>query len=219
MQKILGREIRRAIIVDDDPLARDAYAYAIEELNLEPFKFSGPLDDLNSFIKGLRPAEDVMVCDYHLKRHNYACCNGDALMAECYKEKIPGILCSTFTDVDATIRRDYLKNIPARLETDSPQPEELISAWEKCIREMDGTFHPTRKSWRTLIRVEEKDSKSRVVYVVIPAWDTQKKVRVDYNSLPQKMLRIMRPNYRFHAGVNIGARRYEDLFFDFGELK
>ena len=103
MQKILGREIRRAIIVDDDPSARDAYAYPIEELNLQPVKIPR-LHDPKSFIKDLSPSEDVVVCDYHLKMHDYAKCNGDAFMAACYEANIPGVLSSTLTRV----RHDFL---------------------------------------------------------------------------------------------------------------
>ena len=216
MQKILGREIRRAIIVDDDPSARDAYAYPIEELNLQPVKIPR-LHDPKSFIKDLSPSEDVVVCDYHLKMHDYAKCNGDAFMAACYEANIPGVLCSTFTDFDVMIRRDYLRSIPVRLEPSELQPQKLTSAWEKCILELNGTIDPTRKSWRTLVRVEENDHESRVVYVVIPSWDSQKKVRIDHASFPKKMLEEVQPDYRFLAKVNVGAERHQDLFFDFGE--
>ena len=40
---IQGREITRVVIVDDDPDARDGYAYPVEDLALEPLKISGPI--------------------------------------------------------------------------------------------------------------------------------------------------------------------------------
>lgn len=218
--QILDREIRRAIIVDDEPAARDAYAYPIEELNLEPVKIEGPLDDPTAFIKKtLRSSEDVIVCDYHLKRHDYAKNNGDALMAACYNAGVPGILCSSFTDADATIRRDYLKSIPVRLEISDLNPDRIRIALEECILEMNGIIAPARKAWRTLVRVEENDSESRVVYVVIPAWNVHKKIRIAHDSFPQQMLAEMSHHGRFHARVNIGAQSHDDLFVDFGELR
>lgn len=216
MQKIRDREILRAIIVDDDPPARDACAYLVEELDLEPVKIPR-LPGLKSFIKDLRPSEDVVICDYRLKVHDYAKCNGDALVAACHEANVPGVLYSTFADVDAMIRRDYLRKIPVRLEPSDLQPHKLKIAWKKCILELNGIIDSTRKSWRTLVRVEENDRESRVAYVVISSWDAQKKVRIDHASFPKDLLEKIQPNYRFLARVNVGAKCHEDLFFDFGE--
>ena len=154
--RIDGKEISRVLILDDDPAAREGYAYPVEELQLEAVKVPGPIDAPASFLGGVR-ASDVVVCDYHLRKHNYAACDGDIIVAECYKAGIPGMLCTTFTDVDATIRRDCLRYIPALLKTNSPEPRAFIEAWRSCLSEMQGMFRPTRKPWRTLVRIAEVD--------------------------------------------------------------
>ena len=117
--QLQNRTISRALIIDDDPDARESYEYAIEELELKPHPVEGPLPDLESFIAGLQ-ASDVLLCDYHLrKRSGYATCDGDRLIAECYKANVPGVLCTTFTD--AVLRRDYLRYIPGLIKDSSPE--------------------------------------------------------------------------------------------------
>ena len=209
---IHDREVGRVLIVDDEPAARDGYAYPVEELGLEPGKVQGPVGAPESFIARVTPS-DVVVCDYRLKKHDYAACNGDVLVAECYKAGIPAVLCTTFTDAGFTIRRYCLRFIPVVLNTNSPEPETLIEAWKKCLTEMRGIFHPARKPWRTLVEVEEVDSDRGFFYVVVPAWDAHKKVRIDNDGMPDEILKRLQPGRRFHAEVNTGAESHEDLFF------
>ena len=209
---IEGKEISRVHIVDDDPAARDSYAYPIEDLELEPIKVEGPVDRPDSFVADLRPS-DAVVCDYHLRRHSYSTCDGDELMAACYKARIPGMLGTSYTDVGVTIPRDHLRYIPALLKTNSPEPKTFVESWGKCLREFSGTFHPTRKPWRSLVRVEEVDNDLKCFYVVVSSWDVNKKIRIDRGSIPKKIRKLLQPGKRFHAKVNTGAESHEDLFF------
>ena len=119
---IRGREINRVLIVDDEPEARDGYGYAVEDLGLEPVMVSDPVRGPEAFVAAAAPT-DAVICDYHLRQRSYATCDGDQLVAACYKADIPGILCTTFTDVGITIRRDCLRYIPALLKTNSPEPD------------------------------------------------------------------------------------------------
>lgn len=210
---IHDREISRVLIVDDDPAARDGYGYPVEELGLEPVMVEGPVDNVQSFVTEAKQSADAVVCDYHLKKHNYAACDGDILVAEFYKIGIPGMLCTTFTDVDVTIRRECLRYIPALLKKNSPDPKELEEAWEKSLREIDGTFHPTRRPWRTLVRVAEVDDEGGYFYAIVPAWDSQQKIRLYKDNLPDKIRNRVELGRRFHAQVNTGAESHEDLFF------
>ena len=209
--QIHDRVISRALIVDDDPAARESYEYAIEELELQPHPIEGPLDDITSFIATIRPS-DVLLCDYHLKQHSYASCDGDQLIAECYKANVPGVLCTTFTD--AVLRRDRLRYIPGLIKTGNPEPDDLLSAWDRCLSELDGNFEPWRHPWRTLVRVAEVDHERQFVYVIVPPWDVRRKISIDMDGLPQEIRDRVEPDRRFHALVNTGAESYEDLFFD-----
>ena len=216
---IHDREISRVLIVDDDPEARDGYGYPVEDLELEPVKVEGPVETVESFLIEARQSADAVVCDYHLRKHNYATCDGDILVAECYKAGIPGILCTTFTDVDVTIRRECLRYIPALLKTNSPDPEELKEAWRKSLREIEGTFHLTRRPWRTLVRVTEVDDEGGYFYAIVPAWSPQQKIRIYKDNLPYEIRGLVEPGRRFHAQVNTGAESHESLFFDGWESK
>lgn len=213
MLRIQDREIKRVLIVDDDPAARESYAYPIEELDLEPVEVPRVQDTSRSFVS-MAEDSDAVVCDYHLKRRSYARFDGDHLLAACFKGGIPGVLCTTFTDSADTIRRDYLRYIPALLKTCSPEPSALIEAWRVCLAEMNDSFLPTRRPWRTLVRVEEVDSQRGFFYAVISSWDAEKKIKIGAEGVPAEIRRDLEAGKRFHAKVNTGADSYEDLFFD-----
>ena len=88
MIAIHDRRIERALIVDDEEDARDAYEYVIEDMELQSIKVTEPLYDLPEFISSIEPNE-VVLCDFHLKKHSYAQCDGDQLMADCFPSRGP----------------------------------------------------------------------------------------------------------------------------------
>ena len=209
---IQGREVRRVLIVDDEPEARGGYGYAVEDLGLEPFPVSEPVDSMEAFVARTEPT-DAVICDYHLKKHSYATCDGDEIVAACYRAGIPGILCTTFMDVSITIRRDCLRYIPALFKTNSPNPEAFVDALKRCIGEMNGEFRPARRPWRALVRVAEVDVEGGYFHAVVPAWSPQKKIRLYNDSVPGGIRELLEPGRRLHAEVNTGASSDEDLFF------
>ncbi len=215
---IENQTIDRVLVIDDDQSARDGYKYTIEDLGLKAILESGPINDLDAFVKTFSQKADAVLCDYHLRKHNYANFNGDKLVAACYRNRVPSILCTTYTDVNATLNRGYLRFIPAFLRTSSPDPEAVRASFAKCIREFTGDFPSSRKPWRTLIRVEEIDSDRVYLYVVIPGWNTQKKIRLYLDNFPKVIREVIQEDMRLHAQVNIGAETYEDLYFDEWEI-
>ena len=215
---ISDREITRVLIVDDEPAARDGYRYAIEELGLDPLMIPGPLDSTQSFVEHAEPS-DAVVSDYRLKMHSYAACDGDVLVAACFRARIPAMLCTTFTDVDVTIRRDCLRYIPALVKTISPDPDTFVDAWAACVGEMNGRIRSSRKAWRTLVRIADVVADGRYFHAVVSAWRPHQKVRVYYDSVPDRVRMLLRPDARFHALVNLGAEDAEDLFFDAWEAE
>ena len=207
-----SREVDRVLIVDDESDARDGYGYAVEDLGMEPVMVVEPVQSPESFVDLAGPT-DAVICDYHLKQRRYAACNGDELVAACYREGVPGVLCTTFTDVGVTIRRDCLRYIPALLKTSSPDPEAFVGGLKQCIGEMKGTFRPARRPWRTLVRVAAVEEEAGYFHVVVPAWSPEKKIRLYNESVPSGIRGLLEPGRRFHAEVNIGAGGDEDLFF------
>ena len=212
MIAIHGRQIERALIVDDEPEARNAFEYVIEDMGIRPQQVTGRLrNDIDPFVSSIEPT-DVILCDFHLKKHSYAPCNGDKLMAVCFQAGFPGVLCTTIPE--APIRRDYLRYIPGVIRTGNPEPDKLIQGWKRCLLEQEGCFEPARRSWRTLVRVDHVEPEGRWFYAVVPSWHVRTKVMIDYDALPREFHDLVEPGRRFHAAVNTGAESAQDLFFD-----
>jgi hypothetical protein len=211
---IQSKEISRVLIIDDDPAAREGFGYPIEDLGLLPVYELGPVNDVETFLMTFGTKADAVLCDYHLKKHDYAQFDGDILTAACFKAGIPSLLCTTFADGHDTINRQSLRFIPSFLRTHSPAPMEIVAAYESCLREMQGNFLPSRRPWRTLVRVVEMENDDGYFYVVVPGWSPSTKIKLYLTDLPVKIRDIIQLGKRLHAQVNIGADCYEDLFFD-----
>ncbi len=204
--------IERALIVDDEPDARDAYEYAVEDMDVLPYKVADGLrDSMDAFVSTIQ-AGDVVLCDFHLKKRNYASCNGDEVLAKCFRAKVPGVLCTSIAE--PWIRRDCLRYIPGIVRTGNPQPADLIGALARCLRELEGEFEPDRRPWRSLVRVDDIDQERHCFYAVVPAWDVRTKVRIYNDNVPANIQALIEPDRRFHALVNTGADSARDLFFD-----
>lgn len=210
-------QIERALIVDDEPDARDAYEYAVEDMDVLPYKVADGLrDSMDAFVSTIQ-AGDVVLCDFHLKKRNYAPCNGDEVLARCFRAKVPGVLCTSIAE--PWIRRDCLRYIPGIVRTGNPQPADLIGALARCLRELNEEFEPDRRPWRSLVRVDDIDRERHCFYAVVPAWDVRTKIRIYNDNVPANIQALIEPDRRFHALVNIGADSARDLFFDSWEEK
>ena len=212
MLLVQDRPIERALIVDDEPDARNAYEYVIEDMGIEPHQVTGGFhENLEPFLASIRP-NDVILCDFHLKKHSYAPCNGDQVLARCFEAGFPGVLCTSLSQ--PPIRRDCLRYIPGLVRTVDPSADDLKRAWSRCWQEMAGDFEPVRRAWRTLVRIDSVELEHQCFYAVVPSWSVRRKVRIYIDNLPEGVQRLVEPNRRLHALVNTGAERARDLFFD-----
>ena len=215
--EILDRTIERVSIVDDDEEARDGYKYSVEDLDLAPVTESGPIRDLNEFLNRLETQADAILCDYRLRKHNYAAFDGDEVVAACYDRNFPAILCTTVTDWYVTLMRKRRRKIPVLVDPYELEPDTLVQGLERCIQEFNGVFQPSRAPSRALVRVVDKDPEGAYFYVVLPGWNARKKVRIDYDDLPDEMRDLVEIDKRFHAQANVGAESHEDLYLDLWE--
>lgn len=207
--------IERVSIVDDDVRARESYGYALEELGLSAIQEEGPLRDVQGVLVRLQTRVDAVICDYHLgKIGNYASFNGDEIVVKCYMNSFPALLCTTYTDLDTYLMRSRRRFIPTVLQPDELDPDNIKRGFERCLQEFSGLFQPSRRPWRSLVRVEEVEIAGGYFYVIVPGWDPRKKMRVSLKDLPANMRDLVRPEKRFHAQVNVGAEKHEDLYFD-----
>ena len=207
--------IDRILIIDDDAEARKGFAYSIEDLGITPVPEAGPITHLDRFVAEVPRRAQAVMCDYRLKTTGeYSSFNGDELVAECYRHRIPGLLCTQYTDVATEMNRQLLRFIPALLRTSSPEPESIRTSLLRCQDELRGVFHPARKAWRTLVRVDDVSHDGRYCHVIVPAWNPNQAIRIYFQDIPQHVLRNLRTGMRVHAKVNIGADSFEDIYFD-----
>lgn len=206
--------LNRVLVVDDDKQARQGYGYSIEDLGLKPVFQDSPLHGLSAFMSGLRRKADAVFSDYRLRiKSRYAGFDGDVLVAECYRRGIPAILCTTFTDVDFHLNREHLRYIPVLLRTNDLPPEAISDGLAKCVAELKGNFLPSRKAWRTLVRVHDVDENQNECHVVIPGRNMEEKITLRLDELPRNIKDLVVPDKRFHAQVNLGAESFRELYF------
>ena len=208
------REINNVLIVDDDPAARDSFSEIIVDMGLSPINEPGPLDDLKSFVNSVRQKADAVFADYRLKPRNYSVFEGDSLVAECFSNNIPAVLCTAYEAADFMLDRRLVRRIPVLLRDTNPEPDDVEAALEKCIAELEGRIAPSRRPWRTLVRVNDIDQVRGFFYVIVPGWDVRTKIRLDLDNVPDEIKFLIAPDKRFHAQVNIGAQSAHDLYFD-----
>jgi CheY-like chemotaxis protein len=216
MAIVLGdKQIRRVRVVDDDPSARDSYTYSVEDLGVEPDPIAGPLPNIAAFVEQTRAQADAALIDFHLRKKNYAGFDGAEPTAMLNKSGFPAVLCTRYADDDIDRIRPFRKYIPALLRPDELDPYSLAHGFGQCLAESRGQLVPSRRLWRTLVRVEdiESEDKPRFFYVVVPAWDPKTGLRLRFADLPDDIREVIKPGKRLHARVNVGAEDQEEVYF------
>lgn len=211
-----GNTITRVDIVDDKPDARKIIAMSVDEAELEPVLESEPLPPLEQFVSGAIKKADAAICDYKLSLGKYAQFNGAQAVATFYQRKWPALLCTTWGKADIDAMRVYRRKIPILIRTDDLNPDTIALGFEYCIREFESDFSPSRRPWRTLVRIEEVDEEMKppMFFVVLPGWYSSDKIRLPLGLIPSSLQGKMQPGARFHAQVNKGAENQDDLYFD-----
>ena len=209
--------IDRVLLIDDDKSVREAYHYPVEECGLEPKSFEGKISSLEEFVKNTTAnGVDAAICDHHLMVRDYSIVNGAELVAALYKNNFPALLCTKWEAARAEEIRKFRRYIPVMISPSDLNPDVIELGLGQCIREFYGEMVPSRKPWRTLIRVEdvdEPDSPQRRLYVIVPAWDQNEVVALIMKDLPEHIRDQVKPGFRCYAEVNIGAEEEKDLYF------
>jgi hypothetical protein len=211
---ISGRIVSRVKVVDDDENARRVMALNVSDAELEPLQDPGPLPDLQKFVETSKATVDAVVCDHSI-HGQYAQFDGAQATAELFKEKCPAVLCTRWTSAAIDAIRQYIPFIPSLLSIDDANPDTIVEGIDRCIREFNGNPVPSRRTWRTLIRVEEvqRDSRPELFFVVVSGWDSKEVIRLPLDLIPENRRKLIEPGARFFAQVNKGADRPETLFF------
>jgi hypothetical protein len=211
------KEINNVCVIDDDAQARHGWSLAIEDSKLHPFPQNEKVLNIDDYIPYLQRF-DAIVTDHHLMKKNYFPVNGAEIVYRCYDYKIPSILVTRYDDekVVDEIRR-YRNKIPIILSQEEYAPDTLRQGLEICLNEFKGKLLPERKLWRTFIRIDDIDKTH--VYLLIPAWNPNKVVSINRNLIQEEILKVLNPDMKMFAQVNIEAKDVIDLYFKNWELK
>lgn len=211
---IEGRRIRTVTIVDDQEDARETMRDELELGGLIGQPLHGPFCEWEPFVDSVTKDAQAAVCDHRL--HNYAPRNGAELVCRLYGQRFPAVLVTTWSrsDIDQLCR--YRRWLPVLLKADEGADfEKLVKGWEVCLREFKEDFLPTRRPWRSMVRIEEVDrqQKPAIVYAVVPGWDSREKVRFPISLIPDALHDRVQTGARLFAMVNKGAEEPSDLYF------
>lgn len=213
--------IARVEIVDDDPVARAAYAYPIEDMELVPvFPDRLRYTDLHEFVNLVQQRADAAICDYNLSVKNFANFYGSETVSALYERGFPAILCTRYGKAEVDSIRPFRRYIPCLLTPDNLDPTTIEKGFRKCVEEIQGIFLPSRRPWRTLLYIEEYENVRGYIYLIIPAWNPKEIISLRLDTLPIEIQQLMKQGQsHFHAKVNLGAENYEDLYFTDWEIE
>lgn len=209
---IIDRKINRIFVIDDDTESRNGFGLTVEEMSVETELQNDKVESLEAFISNLGN-NDAVVSDHHLRKaSNYFPTNGAEFISKCFEKSVPSVLVTKW-EIDFYYEiRPYKRNIPVVLKPDEFNPDTLAYALEACIREFKGDISPSRKTWKTLVRVDDADDKD--VLVILPSWNINIGVRLKLSEIPAQYHKMIAPDFRFTAEVNIEADQPFELFFN-----
>jgi len=201
-------------VFDDYDESRNSFVELFQSSDLLAEPVEHPGSDLQQIIDSLTD-ESFLFSDYRLRKHKYASFDGDEIISIAYRNKIPGILCSSFSDLDSTLSRSIRRQIPMIVEVKDivSDPELIIMCQNICIKEFKEEFSQSRKPWRALCRVAEYDLGSKRVYIVIPGWDSSTKISALVTDFPKSIKRkVKEEGFRFYCKVNLGCENPRELY-------
>jgi hypothetical protein len=210
--------IKKVGVIDDYEDGRDTLAYMVEDASLEPVFQNDSVTDLESYLESINEKFDAVVTDHHLRKvKSYFPIDGAEFAAHCYHRRIPSLLVTRYEQPEILEIRKFREKLPVVLTPDEYNVDSLIEGLEKCMNEFAGNISVGRKAWRTLVRIDDiKDNKN--VYLVIPGWNSQQAIALNMNNLPDHLQKVVKPDMRLFAKVNIGNENANELFIKDWEI-
>lgn len=213
---IAEKTIERIIIIDDNEEFRSGLEDTVQESQFMAFSQDDKVEDIDVFLQNNIQKDDAIITDHQLKIKNYFPVNGAELVSRCYTINTPAVLVTRYeTHIDQI--RKFRRNIPVIINPENFEPDTLIKGLEICIKELNGDFKPDRKGWRTLVRIDSLDDNH--LYLIIPSWNCNDVISINRSDLPENINRIIHPDMRLHAQINIGSENSNDLYFSNWEIK
>jgi CheY-like chemotaxis protein len=214
-----NRPIKKIIVLNDQPVARDEMAENIEYAGLEPVIQTSCLKSLDECLTTITTKADAAILEHHLKSGHYANFSGAEAVARLSRQHFPSLLVTAWANADIDNIRPFRRYIPVLMSHQDANPETITLGLKQCLNEFEKQYAPNRWPWRTLVRIEEvRHSEKSMVYAVIPGWDPDEVVRFPLSIFPAELEQRVVPGRRFFAHVNIGAAHPDELYFEDFEL-
>jgi len=212
---LAGKKITTVGIIEDDDSNRDSLAEIVADANFRPVPRDEPLPSLADFAATAARTTDAFIFDHHLKQSQYAPFDGAEAVAALYKKR-PSLLCTQWSKADIDTIRLHRRRIPVLIPTDDMNPERITQGIEVCIKEFKDEFLPSREPVRTIVRIEDVDSKQNppTVYGILPSWNPRQVVRFPIDVIDEKLRKYVRADERFFVHVNLGAEDEAELYLD-----
>jgi hypothetical protein len=182
---------------------------------VEPVSEEGPLGQLDDFVRRAQGRLDAVLCDHHLRIRNYSTFDGAQLAAALYEVNVPAVLCTRWEDAQLDLIRPYRDRVPALVQSDDFNPDVFRGALTLTIRELRGEYSQQRRLWRTQVHIVDvgADDQKEFFYVDLPAWTSDKVIRLRKADLGPELASKLQIDARWHAQVNIGAEDSWELYF------
>ena len=209
---MVSASITKVAVIDDKKEARKSLAEYVIDARLQPIIHDLPFESLDVFLARVRDTADAAVCDHHLSPGNYAKFKGAEAVATLYRAHIPALLVTAYQNSGPEIR-PCRREIPLVLPSLGWEPEMIHVGFKMCLDEFNHIYTLERRPQRTILRVEDVDEDSGILYVVIPAWDTRLVINIPAIMLPERIGPI-KAGSRLLAVVNVGAKDESELYFD-----
>lgn len=206
-------DIETVRLVDDDPRSLESYGYTVEDAELLAVPETGPLGSLENYLINGSTKADAGLSDFELHTHSYAGFTGAELVASWYKQSFPGILCTRYEKAQIERIRPYRRWIPVLLKPADLNPDSLMQGLESCLREIRGTFAPSRRPWRTQVHFLYKDTDTHdTFFAEVPGWAGSEILKIRLEDLPMNLRGMIHEDFRCHAFANVGTEESEDLY-------
>lgn len=208
--------IKTVAVVDDDDDAAMTMMHTLEDADFQPFRQKAE-KDLDTLVSAILKSSDAAVCDNRLRYGAFADIAGAELAAKLVRSKHPTILVTQYLDQDADIAiRSFRHDLPVVLRREeADEPEELRSAFAKCILEIERGKTEGRKPQRTLLRVMEvmKVNDDHVVDAVVHGWNAKDTVRFPLSLVDPKDRDKVKRSVTLSAEANVRADLKVELYF------
>jgi hypothetical protein len=212
----LPERIKKIAIVDDNPEARESIGECISDADMEPVFESPGGDSVEQYISRIMKNSDAAIFDHHLKLGNYAGFDGAEAVAYAYSRHFPALLMTIYADTDIKEIRPIRRRIPVLIPGLESDIDIIRKGIKQCIDEFSNQYLPERKPHRTIIRITEVYEDS--LNVIVPAWDHRISIAIPRSLIPDELGGNITLGARFIAYVNIGASRFEQIYFEKFEL-